>query len=368
MSKSAVDAERLKQVASRLGEVAIDPTIWPDVMEQISAAAGARGAVLLQGDSRTPDVPRTAGVDECIRSYFSEGWHLRDIRAERSVPLMLRGARVVTDQDIVTPEDMRRIGLYADSLARHGLQWFAGIGFWAGAAHWGLTIQRTPQEGPFDRHDKRIFAGLSRRLTETATLSQAVGRVALSSATNALDMVRQPALALDRSGFVLESNASAEQLFDEEIRVTNRRLILGDRRARAALSDLIDRLGIIPDTAALPAEPIVVQRATRRPLLIRVLPIDGAARNPFLGARVLLVFSDLARQPEPRMDVLAKTFGLSPAEAKLASLMAGGISLEQAADELKIARDTARNQLKAVFAKTTTHRQGELVALLARLG
>jgi DNA-binding CsgD family transcriptional regulator len=47
--------------------------------------------------------------------------------------------------------------------------------------------------------------------------------------------------------------------------------------------------------------------------------------------------------------------------------MAEGLSPERAAEELKIARGTARNHLKAVFAKTATHRQGELVALLSRL-
>jgi DNA-binding CsgD family transcriptional regulator len=35
-----------------------------------------------------------------------------------------------------------------------------------------------------------------------------------------------------------------------------------------------------------------------------------------------------------------------------------------AACELKISRNTARYQLKSVFAKTDTHRQSELVALL----
>jgi DNA-binding CsgD family transcriptional regulator len=58
---------------------------------------------------------------------------------------------------------------------------------------------------------------------------------------------------------------------------------------------------------------------------------------------------------------------LRPAEAKLAALIASGISLEAAAERLGVARDTARNQLKAVFTKTDTHRQAELVALLARV-
>jgi DNA-binding CsgD family transcriptional regulator len=60
-------------------------------------------------------------------------------------------------------------------------------------------------------------------------------------------------------------------------------------------------------------------------------------------------------------------FGLTPAEARLASIMAEGANPEEAAEELHISRDTARNQLRAIFAKTTTHRQSELVALLSRL-
>jgi DNA-binding CsgD family transcriptional regulator len=54
-------------------------------------------------------------------------------------------------------------------------------------------------------------------------------------------------------------------------------------------------------------------------------------------------------------------------EARLASPIASGISPERAAEDLGIARETARNQLKSIFAKADTHRQGELVALLSRL-
>ena len=121
------------------------------------------------------------------------------------------------------------------------------------------------------------------------------------------------------------------------------------------------------DTAVLPCDPIIVRRNRQSPVIIRVLPVHGAARNPFLGARALLTFAAIAPRPGPKPAVLAKIFGLTPAEAKLASLMAEGLNPEKAAEELYISRETARNQLKAVFAKTATHRQGELVALLSRL-
>jgi DNA-binding CsgD family transcriptional regulator len=204
-------------------------------------------------------------------------------------------------------------------------------------------------------------------LGEIATLSKALGHVALSGVSNALDLVGQPALVLDRLGFVLNVNAVAEQIFDDELFVRERRLIARDQRANAALSELTDQLRTTRDTAVLAAEPIIIRRTAKRPVVIRVLPVDGTARSPFLGARVLLVFSDLDRETGPRREELARVFGLSPAESRLATLLVAGMSLDRAAEQLRLSRETVRNQLKAIFAKTATHRQSELVALLARL-
>jgi DNA-binding CsgD family transcriptional regulator len=367
MARCAVNLKRLQAVGARLGDAAVNPAIWPEIMEQVCAAAGATGAALLQSDLRTPDIPRTAGVDGLIRSYFADGWHMRDIRAQRGVPLLLQGQKVIIDQDIVTPDEMRRDGLYTESLIPHGLQWFAVVGFWAGPALWGLSIQRTPDEGAFDLHDKRLLADLSQQLTEAATLSQTVGRAVLIGLTNGLGLIKQPALALDRSGFVLETNPAAAQLFDDEFCIRNRRLRVRDKRASFSLDRFIDQMRITPDTAALACPSLAVQRSGKRPLVIRFLPVGGAARTPFLGARVLLVLSDLDVPRQPDSSTIARAFSLSPAETRLAALIARGLSPRQAADELGVAHETARAVLKAVFAKTGTHRQSELVALLARL-
>jgi DNA-binding CsgD family transcriptional regulator len=66
--------------------------------------------------------------------------------------------------------------------------------------------------------------------------------------------------------------------------------------------------------------------------------------------------------------ILAKPFRLTPSEAKLACIIVRGAPPNIAARELKISRETARNQLKSFFAKTNTHRQSELVALLMQVG
>ncbi|WP_246800502.1 helix-turn-helix transcriptional regulator [Bradyrhizobium sp. ERR14] len=60
-------------------------------------------------------------------------------------------------------------------------------------------------------------------------------------------------------------------------------------------------------------------------------------------------------------------FGLTPAQARLASLLVAGKSLEEIALDMNISSGTARNHLKAVFLRTGTRRQAELVSLLSRL-
>jgi DNA-binding CsgD family transcriptional regulator/PAS domain-containing protein len=363
-----IEEDRLARVGARLGEAVLEPTAWPALMEQICEAVGAVGAALLQSDVRTPDIPRTEGVDDVFRAYFAEGWHTRDVRAERGVPLMLRGQKVVvTDQDIVTPEEMRRCGYYQDLLAARGVIWWAAVGFRAGSALWGLTLHRSDQQGPFEANETRALAQMSERLTEAATLSKAVGRQVLLGISNALELVGRPAITLDRQGFVLEANRAAQNLLGNEICVRERRLWVRDKLAKSRLDSLLDQLRTMADDAVVRAAPIAVRREGLPPLLVRALPIPGAARSPFLGARILLTLSDLLSKPRPDPAVLREAFGLTPVESRVAAIMSTGASPEHVAEEMRISFETVRNHLKAVYAKTSTHRQGELVALLSQL-
>jgi DNA-binding CsgD family transcriptional regulator len=336
-------------------------------MQELCDVVGATGAALLQSDVRTSDVPITEPVRGVFRRYFEEGWHAHDLRAVRGVPQLLNGARVVVDQDLVTADEMGRAPFYNEMVFAAGLHWFAAIGFHAGPSLWALSIQRTTDEGPFEQRDKDVLYPLSQRLTEAATRSAAVGRTAISATTNALNMVRRPAIAIDLLGTVLDMNGAAETLFNDEIFIQNKRLHLRDKLAASILDRSLRRLAGTSDHDAVQFSPIVARRKVGRPVIIEALPVPPAAKTPFLRARALLTFTSLDSKPAPDPSVLAAVFGLTPAEARLASIMATGANPELAADQLHVSRETVRNQLKALFAKTATHRQGELVALLSKL-
>jgi DNA-binding HTH domain-containing proteins len=176
-----------------------------------------------------------------------------------------------------------------------------------------------------------------------------------------------PRLVLDQHGFVAEVNAAAEAVFDNDFRIKDRRLFVRDPAARALLKDAIDELKTSPRRNPLATEPIIVQRKDKLPVIVRTWRFDGAANGSAQDVRALLTLNALGPKPGPPAAILARTFRLTPSEAKLASVIARGASPEIAARELKISRETARNQLKSVFAKTDTHRQSELVALLLQV-
>src|SRR5476651_1531553 len=203
--------------------------------------------------------------------------------------------------------------------------------------------------------EERILATFTRRLIEIAAVAGARGSG--TSPTAALNAMRLPAIALDRNGFVVDSNAAAEVVFDNNIRIKDRRLFVRDPDSRTLLKEAIDQLTGPPRLNSLAMEPVIV----------RIWPFEGPEHPPEQEVRALLTLNALGPRPGPPAAIIAKTFRLTPSEAKLACIIARGAPPDIAARELKISRETASNQLKSVFAKTDTHRQSELVALLLQV-
>jgi DNA-binding CsgD family transcriptional regulator len=70
---------------------------------------------------------------------------------------------------------------------------------------------------------------------------------------------------------------------------------------------------------------------------------------------------------EPATDFVAgcrQLFQLTEAEARVASALASGQSLTQAAAVQNVRISTARTHLARIFQKTRTHQQSQLVSLL----
>lgn len=98
-------------------------------------------------------------------------------------------------------------------------------------------------------------------------------------------------------------------------------------------------------------------------LLVRPGPPYGPVSAP-LKRTAIIVIRDPARPALLAVSDVERLFGLSPAEARLATRLVDGEALDEAALGLGISRNTARSQLQSIYMKTGVNRQGDLVRLL----
>jgi DNA-binding CsgD family transcriptional regulator len=210
-----------------------------------------------------------------------------------------------------------------------------------------------------------VPTAFQQRLIEIAAQSRSgLNDINLSYGLNILD---EPAVIIDVSGFVIETNERFETLPVHDVSIINRRLHFRDSFASAQLRQAVAQVkSEIKLPWALP-EPIIVRCQEGLPLILRVWALQGEARWPAQDACAVLTLKTLDARPTLSSTILSKAFGLTPAESKVAVLIARGIEPKIAAQALGISPETARKQLKSIFAKTDTRRQGELIALLLRM-
>lgn len=114
-------------------------------------------------------------------------------------------------------------------------------------------------------------------------------------------------------------------------------------------------------------EAIALKRPESCPLIARVVPVEGEAQAHLDGAALVLLLIDPEECPQPSFGILKQVFDLTRTEARIAGQLLCGQTMQEIANRNRVSVGTIRSQTKAIFAKTQTNRQAELVGLLTRL-
>ena len=95
-----------------------------------------------------------------------------------------------------------------------------------------------------------------------------------------------------------------------------------------------------------------------------VVPVRSADTLSVAAAAAIFVTDPDSVQVTPE-SILRALYGLTPAEARLASELLQLRTVEESAEILGVSLNTARTQLKRLFEKTNTRRQSELLQLMS---
>lgn len=352
---------------------ALDADLWHPAMCAIDQLVGGRGSLLgIDMDGQPGFLSVTGYEQEAIASFASYYagksyvWSLLDKSAEGDV---------IHDRRVM-PSDQRRHDVFANEWATmHDTDDCVVFPLLKRTDRTAFAVfARSRASGAFNRPALDFLHGLSPHLRRAAQLRVELDRSELSAALalGAIDKLADGVIFATADGSVTNLNAAAERLLMSAhagLSVRQGRLRCASAALTSNLQRVIARASGTDKASGRQGGALTVHRGHGdKPLTVFCVPLVEARRWSFdLHPSVLLLVSDTSRNMRAPVDLLRDLFGLTLAEARLATRLGDGISLTDAAAELGVAKATVRSQLNAVFQKTQTNRQGELIRLLNAL-
>jgi DNA-binding CsgD family transcriptional regulator len=346
--------------ADDIYEAAVIPECWFGVLDRLAQLAEAQGTLLF---AAAPGQPRWICSDQirAAMQVWAEGPYYADNpRGRHLVPT--REARFLTDLDAFTPEEIEREPFYTEYLRSHGLGWCVGTAIHSPSGDTLVfSIEKAHAKGPVPPEVAAQLNPLRPHLARAALLSARIGLERARATVEGLNLIGLPAVVLADQRKVLAAN-QALLAYAPDIRIAaGDRIEFANPNAHALfVAACAGRTLKVGAGASVP----VPRSLTRPPFVAHVVPMRGHGRDVFSGAELLLYLTPVVQQAGPPPEILQALFDLSPAEARVAAMIAKGHSVKAIAEQLSVQPNTIRVQLKAVFSKTGTGRQPELVSLL----
>ena len=232
MPSSEHDESRLSELIAHLYDAAADSALWHGTAGRIAGAFGSSSAVVkLHGAGAQVDLLECTGnlVVAGRDQAWADDWHRRDLWVERSVACGM--SRVITDEDLVTPEEQARSGFYQEWLRHLGIHHMLGAVFPAADGAIGvLGIHRARAAGAYGAVERRQAALVLPHLQCALRLGQRFAAAARqhAAALQALDRLDTGVLMVDGACRILHASTMAQTLLREntELVATSGRLAL----------------------------------------------------------------------------------------------------------------------------------------------
>jgi DNA-binding CsgD family transcriptional regulator len=365
--------DKILSVVEALYDAALDETLWPQVIGQIVEITESHAAsfCVIDGSER-PRLPvfTTYNFEQRFIDEYLESMVIHDPTVQYIVAHPDR--KIIHDAEFITEREKTKHFYYdwhgSFSDTRHRL---AGMVSPASKVQSGVTLHRTRKVGDFEAAHIVRFQYLYRHIERAVRVGFQLGTLGTMQRMSfeLLDENPLSIFVLDAKCYVLFANRAARALADsdEGLVLNSEGLSLMLREDDTKLQSLIAQAAMTrrPDSVASGGAMQALRRSGKRPFSILVSPLSRTSLSmTTVHPSVCVIVADPDRDVSPSEELLRAIYGLTRAEARLAVRLAAGEELQAAAGALGIGYPTARSQLAAIFRKTNTRRQGELVKIL----
>jgi DNA-binding CsgD family transcriptional regulator len=369
--------ERLSKLLLTLYAAPAQPDLWPVFLQDFSNILGLPGAAILHQNLNEDKYGFSVAVGVDPAAQIAYGDHFGKNDPFRPNFLKRQEGELCFADELYPLAALRKTEIYGDYLTKHDFTLYCSV----------ATIKQTETSEFIS-----IYRGLrspypSQETAATITMILPHIRAALrlrsqlclmdSSRRNyadALESLNAGVVLLNAQGKCLFVSRKAESICSANDGLYIRQSELGApaRTDHEAIRGLIGRaISVSVGRFPRPCGTISIRRSTGQLLHISATALSALSpwmQSPVGSKGAVAIFIRAAEDDAISLrEILANCYALTKAELRLATQLYEGLSLADAAARNSVSVETIRAQLSAVFDKTNTRRQSELVVLLSRL-
>lgn len=355
----------------------VDDGLWRHALQRIAHRLGALNCSIAGFDITAREWLTSHSCHAFDGAWFDD---YREYYADRSPmrPVLMRDeniGRVLVSHAMMEPSDLQRSEFYNDYWRRFGVGSMMATVFERSSTHIAyLALHRSEDQPPFDTAAAEHLQALVPHIRNAYYLRNRMAALAQHEdiAFGFLDSRRQGLIYLDTEGRMLSANSEATRM----LQAANGLRCIAGRIEPVCPADRDRFEAMVRRACSFHRDPAA--GAEFDPCgTIQLSDAEGQAICtvcviPVIGRKIFMVHDRIAAAIRiiPAEDSPAdgiqrwSQFNLTPAEMRLASLLAEGVPQKQAAWQLGISPNTLSTQRKSLYRKLGVNRQYDLVRRL----
>lgn len=374
---------QLSRLVLDIYDTAMDPALWPTVLDKISRFVGARGSFIFaiegEGEERRVTAP-----------YYSAAYQPRLVEDY----LKLHNRQELADQDRFALHSKQTDGIeligdevLADSeaelLARPNAQLMMqyGLRYRAGAllnkdyiSEDRFAMQFSSRHGPFSGPDREKTGLILPHVAKALNITRPTRQLHRNfrNVLGSLDLLKVGVCLIDDEATIVYRNSEfSRQVAEHRVFALNRenKLIVSNRYA-AALAELMGDVFNHGRFGARPRKEAIVTVRDDHPcaLCIELCPISSADELGDAHFSGYIVYSLDTSQPfDFDATFVAKAFRLTKAEHGVLALMGQGMTNSEIGEYRDTSVETVNTQVKSILAKTQSSNRTQLIRLATNM-
>ncbi len=365
----------------RIYDVVTAPTQWQTILNEITDSLGARASNIYYGDSQHPEL-HGALFSDVIAGALEEPENIAVLEAERNlyaaIPEIITTPRITKVADLLRQYD--RLGyppLQLDDLHRwmrdtygiyhrmtsplnHRPNYFEFL-----TLHFGNDCENPAPE--FMNQCNRLLPHLAKaiEINRPFALLEARYRAVLE----VLDRLQLGVILLGQDQSLWLKNEAANRILEnrDSIEIDHHGKLAGKGVAVAKVLDGCfsslsgETDSSVPKSIRIRLPRAEGQKTAAEAYIADISPLNNGSLDSRAGFAMILVDPD--RSGIVNLTNMADLFGLTRSEAAVCDLVVKGYTNNEIADSRNVSPETVITQVKSLFAKTNSHRRGDLIHL-----